>query len=106
MGPKTAELCERLRETSALLKRSGEFHWSAWLDASLDRIENHDLSGVDHLLGAYGGMGSFNDLILTYVNGHTVPDVEVRSVNDRLDVLRSAMHELACEVRRDAEIVE
>ena len=102
MGPKTTELCERLRETSALLRSAGESHWAKWMDTSLRRIENSDLSGVDHLLGAYGGMGSFNDLILMSANGHSVSDADYRDVNDRLDSLRSQVAELAREVRRNA----
>ena len=106
MGPKTTELCERLRETAALLKRAGESHWAAWMDKSLRRIENSDLSGVDYLLGAYGGMGSFNDLILMSANGHSVSDADYRSVNDRLDALRSEMYQLARDVHRNAEVIE
>lgn len=52
--------------------------------------------------GAYGGMGSFNDLILCSANGHNVPEETDREVNDRLDFLRSRLYELACEVRRTA----
>lgn len=106
MGPKTAELCERLREASALLKSAGERHWAGWLDKSLSRIVRRDLSGVDHLLGAYGGMGSFNDLILMSANGHSVTDEDYRDVNDRLDTLRSRLYELARDVRQNAVIDE
>ena len=102
MGPKTTELCERLRETSALLRAAGESHWAKWMDTSLRRIENSNLSGVDHLLGAFGGMGSFNDLILMSANGHSISDADYRDVNDRLDLLRSQLSELAREVRRNA----
>jgi hypothetical protein len=106
MGPKTVELCEKLREASALLKSAGEQHWASWLDKSLTRIERRDLSGVDHLLGAYGGMGSFNDLILMSANGHSVTDESNRDVNDRLDTLRTKLYELARDVRRNAVIDE
>jgi hypothetical protein len=76
------------------------------LHKSLRRFENSDLSGVDHLLRAYGGMGSFNDLILMSANGHSVSDADYRGVNDRLDALRSEMYQLARDVRRNAEVVE
>lgn len=102
MGPKTTELCEKLREASALLKSAGDYHWSEWMDKSLARIERSDLSGVDHLLGAYGGMGSFNDLILMSANGHSVTDANYREINDRLDTLRAELYELARDVRRNA----
>ena len=106
MGPKTSDLRDRLRQTSALLNRADESHWAAWMDKSLHRIENSDLSGIDHLLGAYGGIGSFNDLVLIAANGHSVSDADYRSVNDRLDSLRSEMYELACAIRRNAEITD
>ena len=106
MGPISTVLCQRLRETSTLLRRAGESHWAKWMDESLRRIENSDLAGVDHLLNAYGGMGSFNDLILMAANGHTVSDVDQHALNDRLATLRSELWELARELRRIAEIAE
>jgi hypothetical protein len=74
MGPKTHTLCDRLRETADLLRRVGEQHWCEWLEESLRRIENSDRSGVDHLRGASGGMGSFNDVLISPVNGRSVSD--------------------------------
>jgi hypothetical protein len=103
MGPTTIILCEKLRETSALLLGAGDAHWAQWMDKSLARIEQGDLSGVGHLLSAYGGMGSFNDLILASANGHSVDDAEHRTVNERLDVLRTEMYELARKIQHEAE---
>ncbi len=45
-------------------------------------------------------MGSFNDLILHAPNGHRIRDEETRSVNDRLNQLRSEIYRLADELRR------
>ena len=104
MGPLTTELCDRLRETAGLLSRVGESHWRRWLETSLRRIENSDLSGVDHLLGAYGGMGSFNDLVLSPPNAPVTMTDEFRELNDRLDELRSELYRLARAVRSNAEI--
>ena len=56
MGTKTHTLCERLKETVDLLVGNREEHWAEWLRTALGRIENGDLSGIDHLLSAYGGM--------------------------------------------------
>jgi hypothetical protein len=36
--------------------------WADWLQSSRQQIMAHDGNGLSHLLGAYGGMGSFNDL--------------------------------------------
>ncbi len=102
MGPKTTLLCERLRDTAQLLRKVGESHWAKWMETALRRIENGDFSGVEHVLGAYGGMGSFNDLVLAAVNGHAVNDDNWRDYNDRLDSLRGELYTLANDVRRDA----
>ena len=104
MGPMTIQLCERLRETARLLRTAGESHWAKWMETSLRRIENGDFSGVEHLLGAYGGMGSFNDLVLAAVNGQAVNDENWREYNDRLDDLRGQLYTLANDVRRNAVI--
>ena len=58
------ELCTVLRELIALLDADGEAHWQHWMATSLAQLEDNDLRGARHLLGAYGGMGSFNDLII------------------------------------------
>lgn len=104
MGPKTRILCDRLREAADLLRRVGEHHWCDWLEESLRRIENDDFSGVEHLHGAFGGMGSFNDLIIMSANGHAILNNEYRAVNARLDGLRHELYELAEYIRHNAEI--
>jgi hypothetical protein len=106
MGPKTVVLCETLRETCSLLSGAGERHWAKWLAESLRRIENGDFSGITHLRDAFGGMGSFNDLVLGSFNGHAVGDAEFRQVNESLDSLRSELYELSDYIRRHAEVKE
>jgi hypothetical protein len=64
MGPKTKLLIETLEELTSLLRARGETHWVIWLESDLQRLRASDLYGVTHLLSAYGGMGSFNDLVL------------------------------------------
>jgi len=104
MGTKTHTLCERLKETVDLLVGNREEHWAEWLRTALGRIENGDLSGIDHLLSAYGGMGSFNDLVIQPPHGQSLNSPDCASVNERLALLRSEMYELAHEVRREAVI--
>ena len=64
MGPKTKELIEVLSSIIELLESGGETHWVAWMRKSKSRLEASDFSGITHLLEAYGGMESFNDLII------------------------------------------
>lgn len=47
-----------------VLEQDGDTHWSAWMRRAKSRLAQGDDRGADDLLGAYGGMGSFNDLIL------------------------------------------
>jgi hypothetical protein len=44
------------------LEDRGESLWADWLASSRQQIMAHDGNGLSHLLRAYGGMGSFNDL--------------------------------------------
>ena len=63
MGPKRQELIEVLAKLADLLEINGGQHWRAWLLRAKARLENSDYSGIEYLLQAYGGMGSFNDFV-------------------------------------------
>jgi hypothetical protein len=106
MGPKTAELHRLLGETLDLLETHGEQSWSARLRLDRARLEAGDFEGITHLLSLYGGMGSFNDLVLHPWNGHSVPEGEIDAVNRELERLRGEMHTLAHEIRREAVFEE
>jgi hypothetical protein len=93
-----------LDEMASLLVTHGEARWSAWLDSARSRIRAGDLSGVTHLLFAYGGMGSFNDLVLHPSNGHAVGAGDIDQVNATLSALRSRAWNLGTEVSREAVI--
>ena len=99
-----AALCAVLRELVALLDADGDTHWRDWMTYSLTQLETNDLRGASHLLGAYGGMGSFNDLII----GQRMVDAQfswaegASGANDKLDGLRSRAYELADELRSDS----
>ena len=84
------ELRRTLEEILALLQAVGETVWSAKIGAALrTSIDPH---GV---LAWFGSMGSFNDLLLTRANGHRSSPSEEAMLNDKLDVLRSRIHDLA-----------
>ena len=104
MGPKTSLLCARLEETILLLERADEIPWAVWLKESLRSIEKGDISGIEHLLAAYGGMGSFNDLLIHPANGHRGNDVERAEMNERLAILRSELYDLGEFIRHNSEI--
>ena len=103
MGPKTEELIGVLDDIIEILDSDGEMRWSGWMRTSKSRLESSDFSGITHLLGAYGGMGSFNDLIICqqYENGEfSWADGHIEK-NNRLSDLRSRAWELADEIKRD-----
>ena len=87
MGPKTQELIQILGEMVDLLEEEGETHWSKWMREIKTRLEDQDYSGIEYLLRAYGGMGSFNDLMV-------YPERQ-----DQLEALRTQAWELAEEIK-------
>jgi hypothetical protein len=51
------------------LEDRGESQWAEWLGSSRQQIIAQDGNGLSHLLRAYGGMGSFNDLQISRAMG-------------------------------------
>jgi hypothetical protein len=102
MGPKTKKLVKRLEETVDLLRSHGEERWAQWLSEDAARLRSGDSYGVTHLLSAYGGMGSLNDLIICPENGHRIKKKDVKRVNKRFQALKSEVYDLANQVKREA----
>lgn len=103
-GPKTTELLSVLARVSVLLGEAGERHWATWVNTAAARIRAGDASGLDIVLDANGGMGSFNDLVLCEANGHDVAVDRTEEINAELDELRTTAWQLARDVRRVAEV--
>ena len=66
MSSKTLQLAESLERISASLDSKGESHWASWLRGDAARLRSGDASGISHFLGAFGAMGSLNDLSIPY----------------------------------------
>ena len=96
------ELLGTLQSIVDVLSADGEVHWTAWMEQSRVHLEARDYRGVEHLLSAYGGMGSFNDLVIGQRNsGDSFEWTEdAASINNTLDALRSRAYDLACTVKR------
>ncbi|MFL6156093.1 MAG: DUF6966 domain-containing protein, partial [Marmoricola sp.] len=62
-------------------------------------LATYDAAAFDHVLGAFGGMGSFNDLLILGYNGHTVEPREETAINHRLSDLRTSIWEDATALR-------
>jgi hypothetical protein len=95
MNTELSQLRMRLREASELLKGTGEHFWAAWLDESLAQLERDVRGGVEHLLKAYGGMGSFNDLVLNVAESDANPWPQLSSLDTRFNNLRTELFEMA-----------
>ena len=81
MSPEIEGLANSIDETATLLDASAEGHWAHWLREAARFLRKGDLFGAEHLLSAYGGMGSFNDINLPNAGD-----------NARLGSLRSALY--------------
>lgn len=95
MASVQTELVSTLDDTLALLQSCGERHWAKWLAGDRAAIASGSTSAISHLLSAFGGMGSFNDLYLSPANGHVLAEADVSTVNANLDSLRSRLYDLA-----------
>lgn len=94
------ELIEALSRASQLLRSHNEDEWSHNLDVARQLIVDRNFRGVEQVFGSFGGMGSFNDVVIHPVNGHLIDESEVPAANDRLDALRGRLWKLASDLRR------
>ncbi|PLC43419.1 hypothetical protein C0Q88_01445 [Ralstonia pickettii] len=97
MSWRVETLTKLLDEAAALLRAYEQTGWAEWLAKDAMRIRCRDGYGIEHLLSAYGGMGSLNDVVLQRSNG-----VEVTmdfNDNERFSKLRSEIYELAMTCR-------
>lgn len=103
MGPKTAELVRVLEELITLLKSDDESLWAEWMEQAKAWIVASDDSGIEKVLQAYGGMGSFNDLVLGYheKDGVLQQRKGMGEMNAQLESLRTRVWELAHEIKRE-----
>ncbi|WP_147323358.1 DUF6966 domain-containing protein [Aeromonas dhakensis] len=76
-------------------------HWSTWLAHDAALIERRDFKGVEHLLSAFGDMGSLNDLVIHPINGHEVQDFAVDKTNRILQEILGEIWSLAKQLYND-----
>ena len=86
-----------------VLEDDDEQHWLSYMNEVRALLLRGDRRAVKKLLGAYGGMGSFNDLVLGHrvVDGETVVRDDMAALNDRLDGLRTSAWTQAKELAGD-----
>lgn len=105
LGPECESTVEELLDTLQaiidVLSADGEVHWTAWMERSRVHLEERNYRGVEHLLNAYGGMGSFNDLVIGQRSNDDSFEWadNAASMNDTLYALRSEAYALACRLK-------
>ncbi len=106
MGPQTVKLVAVLDDIIAILEADDETHWCSWMKRAKARLINSDYSGIEYLLSSYGGMGSFNDLVIgqTLINDEFAWKPDYQQLNDKLHHLRGQAYELATWIKRSHEI--
>jgi hypothetical protein len=85
----------------ALLRAYAKGHWADWLESDRAKIAGGDRYALDHLLSAFGGMGSLNDLVIHPVNGDPIEEVDVDPVNRRLHGYRHEIWSAATAMKRE-----
>lgn len=96
-GPKTTRLIEVLERLASLLADLDEGHWCGWMADAAQLLREGDYRGIGRVLEAYGGMGSFNDIL---------PILVGEPADARADLarrLRVEVWTLAEGIRRDVE---
>ena len=95
-------LIQSLTECEALLRKIGETFWADKFRRVLQRGARSQTGySIEEVLTWYGGMGSFNDLIISKYNGHSVEDETEEALNNDLNRLKSAIYQQAKQVLRD-----
>ena len=97
MGTETKELIGVLDQLALLLESDGETHWSVWIRKVRTRLLNDDASAIEHFRAAYGGMGSFNDLVLgqSQIDGVFCWKPGYVELNEKFSELRDKAAQLA-----------
>lgn len=98
-----ARLVANVAAARDLLEGAGEEHWARWAGETHRALVAHQTNGLARLLQAYGGMGSFNDVLIHPMNGHRVVQGDCDRTNRELEHLRSAMYDDATAMLREIE---
>ena len=101
---KVVRLKKLLDDIILLLEWDGSSdHWLQTMKDAKQGLEYSDLYGIEILLSMYGGMGSFNDLVIgqKYKNWNFIGWKDnSNEKNDTLNLLRKNAYEVANEIKR------
>ena len=94
------ELRKALSDCEVLLRQSGEDFWSLKIETILKNWVGITYNDCEKILSWYGGMGSFNDLIISPQNNHKIGSAEYYKVNQELQMLQSEISGLSRKLKR------
>ena len=83
-----------------LLRQHRQDRWANWLARDAVRIEAGERFGLDHLISAFGGMGSLNDVILEPRNRDDIGTGDLVAISERLHQLREQIYAVATRITR------
>ena len=94
-------LIQLLIACEALLRSVGETFWADKIQSALKKDGGTiDIYLLEEILSWYGGMGSFNDLLISSYNDHLVDEKDEERLNDELNRLRSQIYQEATCLKR------
>lgn len=94
---KVQQLQEALEAARDLLRSVGEDWWSSKIDDACQKA----YMDPGQVLSWFGGMGSFNDVLICPENGYQVDPTKARELDAQLSRLRGRIHALASELCRE-----
>jgi len=92
-------LVAELDATTALLHRGEEDNWSRGLVRISNELKAGNTDAVRDLLSIFGGMGSFNDLVIYPPGDAPYNHEEMCAMNDALAAHRHTLYTLAQDIR-------
>ena len=96
----TDKLVKALCEAAQLLRDVDATFWSERLARVAARGEQLDGNDIVKILSWFGGMGSFDDVIISPINDHRVTPAQEPLVNAKLEALRRTIYAEATQLRR------
>lgn len=89
-------LIQLLISCEVLLRSVGENFWAGKIKTIIQKGSSElDMYRLEEILSWYGGMGSFNDLIISVHNDHKLNGQDEKKLNDELSKIRSDIYQEA-----------
>jgi len=95
-------LIQSLTECELLLRSVGESFWAGKINVVLKQANgNPNKIRLDEILSWHGGMGSFNDLMISKYNKHLTEGKDEKQLNEALNTISDNIYREAKALSRD-----